>query len=92
MSKLERQKCTASSINDLLRKSPWQGVEEQDEEQRCDEEDQGQDDVFLVAFPHQVEETLKRVDKPGKGSVRSAGGGREERTVRTSCSYISALL
>lgn len=55
-----------SSINDLMRESLRQRVEQQDEEQHGDEEQQGEDDVLLVAFPHQVEETLKWIDKPGK--------------------------
>lgn len=73
---MKRQNERVSPINDPLRKSPRQSVEQQEQEQHCDEEDQGQDDVFLVAFPHQVEEALKRIDKPGEGGVWSAGGGQ----------------
>lgn len=63
-----------SSIDNLLWNSTGQRVEEQGQEQHCDEQDQGDDDVFLVALPHQVEETLKWIDEPREGSVRSAGG------------------
>lgn len=68
-----------SSIDYPLRKRSWQRVEQQGEEQRCDEQDQGEDDVLLVASPHQVEETLEWIDKPREGGVWTAGGEREER-------------
>lgn len=62
-----------SSIDDLLWDGSWQCVEEQCEEQHCDEQDQSDDDVLLVASPHQVEETLERIDKPREGGVRATG-------------------
>lgn len=52
------------SIDYLLGDGSWQCVEQQGEEQHCDEQDQGNDDVLLVASPHQVEETLEWIDKP----------------------------
>lgn len=52
------------SIDYLLRDGSWQSVEEQGEEQHCDENDQGDDDVLLVVPPHQVKETFEWVDKP----------------------------
>lgn len=65
-----------SSVDYLLRNGPRQRVEEQSEEQHADEQHQGDDDVLLVAPPHQVEETLERIDEPGEGRVRSTGGGK----------------
>ncbi len=62
------------SIDYLLRNGSGQCVEQQGEEQHCDEQDQGDDDVLLVASPHQVEETLEWIDKPGEGGVWTTGG------------------
>lgn len=61
------------SVDYLLRNGSWQCVEKQGEEQHCDEKDQGNDDVLLVASPHQVEETLEWIDKPGEGGVWTTG-------------------
>ena len=69
----------ASSVDYLLGNGSWQRVEQQGEEQHCDEHDQGDDDVLLVASPHQVEETLEWIDKPREGRVWTAGGGQKER-------------
>lgn len=68
-----------SSIDDLLRDGSWQSVEQQGEEQHCDENDQGDDDVLLVAPPDQVEEAFEWIDKPREGCVWTAeDGDREE--------------
>lgn len=64
---------SVSSVDHLLWKSSRQRVEQQDEEQHCDQEEQGEDNVFLVVLPHQVEETFERIDEPRERSVRAAG-------------------
>lgn len=62
----------------LLRNRSRQCVDEQGKEERGDKQQQGQNDVFLVALPHQVEETLEWIDKPREGGVRTAAvGGRQ---------------
>lgn len=58
-----------------LRNGSRQSVDEQGEEERGDEQQEGQNDVFLVALPNQVEETLERIDEPREGGVRTAAGG-----------------
>lgn len=58
-----------SSTDYLLRNGSWQRVEQQGEEERRDEQHQRDDDVLLVVFPNQVEETLEWIDKPREGGV-----------------------
>lgn len=62
------------SIDYPLRNGSWQCVEQQSEEEHSDEHDQGDDDVLLVASPHQVEETLEWIDEPREGGVWTTGG------------------
>lgn len=52
------------SIDYLLGDGSWQSVEEQGEEEHGDEEDEGYNDVLLVASPDQVEETFEWVHEP----------------------------
>lgn len=66
-----------ASVDDPLGDGAGQRVEQQGQEQHGDEQDQRDDDVLLVASPHQVKETLEGVDEPGEGSVRTAVRGRE---------------
>ncbi len=67
------------SADNLLRNGSWQCVEEQGEEQRCEEHDHSSNDVLLVAFPHQVEETLEWIDEPREGGVWTTEGGGGKR-------------
>lgn len=57
------------AADNLVGDGSGQRVEEQGEKQRCDQQNDADDDVLLVASPHQVKETFERVNKPREGGV-----------------------
>lgn len=66
------------AADNLVGDGSGQCVEEQGKEQRCDQQNDADDDVLLVASPHQVKETFERVNEPREGGVWTTAGKRRK--------------